>query len=315
MDGAEWAGISLLEQGRLVTRGATDQVVEDIDRHQYELDEGPCVSSNRNARTIRADDLRDEPRWPRFADAAVRLGVQSMLAVQLFDDERKLGALNLYAAQPDSFDETAETTAILLASHAALAIAEQRDVSHLRFALDARDLVGQAKGILMEHYHISAAEAFDLLATSSQHQQPADPRRRTLIKTGNSSSPLTEPSRPPRFGSRQQCRRRRVRIDRASKNTKGKNTASLDPGSLYTIENVIGARKVWTQQDTAKRQITGHGVTVALLDSGTAAMPGLTTPGKLTYGPDLSIEGNGPRAAKSENPPSPRDSDRGRSVR
>ncbi len=83
------------------------------------------------------------------------------------------------------------------------------------------------------------------------------------------------------------------KADKASKDTKGKNAASLDPGSLYTIENVIGARKVWTQRDTAKRQITGQGVTVALLDSGTAAVPGLTASGKLTYGPDLSIEGNG----------------------
>jgi GAF domain-containing protein len=169
ISGADRAGISLLEQGHLKTRGATDRVVEDIEQYQYELDEGPCVASNRNARTIRADDLRDEPRWPRFAAIAVRLGVRSMLSVQLFDAERKWGALNLYAASPGSFDETAETIAILLASHAALAIAEQRDVADLRFALDVRDLVGQAKGILMERYQISAGEAFDLLAISSQN--------------------------------------------------------------------------------------------------------------------------------------------------
>ncbi|MDQ2837178.1 MAG: S8 family serine peptidase [Actinomycetota bacterium] len=84
------------------------------------------------------------------------------------------------------------------------------------------------------------------------------------------------------------------KADKASQDGKGKNAASLDPGSLYTIETVIGARQVWMRQDSAKRQITGQGVTVALLDSGTAAVPGLTGTGKLTYGPDLSIEGNGP---------------------
>ena len=73
----------------------------------------------------------------------------------------------------------------------------------------------------------------------------------------------------------------------------GHNNAAADPGSLYTIENAIGARSVWRQQDASGRQITGQGVTVALLDSGTAAVPGLTEPGKLSYGPDLSIEGNG----------------------
>jgi serine protease AprX len=81
--------------------------------------------------------------------------------------------------------------------------------------------------------------------------------------------------------------------DSLAKDTRGKNSASADPGSLYTIETAIGARKVWAQTDAQKRQLTGQGVTIALLDSGTAQVAGLTGPGKLSYGPDLSIEGNG----------------------
>ena len=73
----------------------------------------------------------------------------------------------------------------------------------------------------------------------------------------------------------------------------GHNDPSADQGSLYTITSAIGARNVWKQQDNHGRQITGQGVTVALLDSGTAAAPGLTGAGKLSYGPDLSIESNG----------------------
>jgi serine protease AprX len=70
--------------------------------------------------------------------------------------------------------------------------------------------------------------------------------------------------------------------------------AALDPGSLYTIENAIGARAVWWERDSQKRQITGQGVGVALLDTGTADVPGLDGQNKLTYGPDLSIESNSP---------------------
>ncbi|MDQ1745330.1 MAG: serine protease AprX [Pseudonocardiales bacterium] len=73
----------------------------------------------------------------------------------------------------------------------------------------------------------------------------------------------------------------------------GHNNAEADPGSLYTVERAIGARTVWQQRDSANRQITGKGVTVALLDSGTAVVSGLDAPGKLSYGPDLSIESNG----------------------
>jgi serine protease AprX len=82
-------------------------------------------------------------------------------------------------------------------------------------------------------------------------------------------------------------------VDKAGKDTVGENDAVLDPGSLYTIETAIGVRDVWMKQDSARRQITGKGVTVALLDSGVAAVAGLTAAGKLTHGPDLSIEGNG----------------------
>ena len=83
------------------------------------------------------------------------------------------------------------------------------------------------------------------------------------------------------------------KADAIAKAGTAKNAATADPGSLYTIENAIGARTVWAQKDTSGRQITGQGVTVALLDSGTASVPGLNGPGKLTYGPDLSVEGNG----------------------
>jgi len=81
--------------------------------------------------------------------------------------------------------------------------------------------------------------------------------------------------------------------DAVARNPLGRNDASADPGSLYTVERAIGARSVWQQRDSANRQITGQGVTVALLDSGTAPVAGLDAPGKLAYGPDLSIESNG----------------------
>jgi serine protease AprX len=82
--------------------------------------------------------------------------------------------------------------------------------------------------------------------------------------------------------------------DAASTTSTGAYSAAKDPGSLYTIENAIGARSVWAQQDGSHRQITGQGVGIALLDSGVSPVAGLDGAGKLTYGPDLSIEGNGP---------------------
>jgi serine protease AprX len=81
--------------------------------------------------------------------------------------------------------------------------------------------------------------------------------------------------------------------DSLSKDAYGKNQAERDPGSLFTVEKAIGARSVWAKKDKSGRQVTGQGVAVALLDSGVNQVPGLNGAGKVSYGPDLSIEGNG----------------------
>ena len=81
--------------------------------------------------------------------------------------------------------------------------------------------------------------------------------------------------------------------DAVSKDAYGNHDAKRDPGSLYTVGMAIGARDTWKKQDDTGRSVTGQGVGVALLDSGVAQVPGLDAAGKVTFGPDLSIEGNG----------------------
>ena len=44
----------------------------------------------------------------------------------------------------------------------------QVEVEHLRRALISRDVIGQAKGILMERFKVTADEAFALLVRASQ---------------------------------------------------------------------------------------------------------------------------------------------------
>jgi len=84
--------------------------------------------------------------------------------------------------------------------------------------------------------------------------------------------------------------------DSTAKDVYGRNQAQNDPGSLYTVERAIGARGLWGKKDTSARQLTGQGIGVAVLDSGVNPVSGLDAPGKVTFGPDLSIESNGPLA-------------------
>lgn len=81
--------------------------------------------------------------------------------------------------------------------------------------------------------------------------------------------------------------------DSVSKDSYGKNAAEKDPGSLFTVTKATQARALWAKKDKLGRSVTGQGVGVAVIDSGISQVAGLDAAGKVTYGPDLSIEGNG----------------------
>lgn len=102
---------------------------------------------------------------PRRASA---LGVGSRLSLQLFVRGRDLGALNLFSRERDAFSDDSERVGLLFAAHAAVALAGAQQQAQLRRALDTRDLIGQAKGMLMERYTISADRAFAVLVRLSQ---------------------------------------------------------------------------------------------------------------------------------------------------
>jgi GAF domain-containing protein len=121
-----------------------------------------------NQETVRVDDLAADPRWPDLAHRAVRLGVRSTLSFQLFVESDDLGALNLLSRRPGAFTDESERVGLLYTSHIAIALADALEVGHLTTALVRRDAIGQAKGILMERYKITADQAFALLAKVSQ---------------------------------------------------------------------------------------------------------------------------------------------------
>ena len=166
--GAQSAGITQVTGKEFVTTAASGELAARIDRIQYEAGEGPCLDAARYHQTVRCDDLRTDARWARFAAQAVALGVLSVLSFQLFAGDDSFGALNLYAGEAAAFGPDSESTGILLASHAALAMTAARTESGLLTALDSREMIGQAKGILMERYKITGVQAFGLLIASSQ---------------------------------------------------------------------------------------------------------------------------------------------------
>ncbi len=152
------------------TQASTGELPMAVDQAQYETGEGPCLDSLYQQHTVRIRDLGTETRWPRFSSRAAALGVRSMLSVQLFVQEEDLGALNISSTEVGAFTDESEHVALLIASHASVAIDGAQRERQLRSAMDTRDVIGKAIGILMERHGLTAETAFDALTRLSQHR-------------------------------------------------------------------------------------------------------------------------------------------------
>jgi transcriptional regulator with GAF, ATPase, and Fis domain len=147
---------------------ATSQLAVDLDEMQRRFREGPCLDAAVGHSVILCNNLGTDPRWPSFAKAATSAGVHAMLSFQLFTHNGRMGALNLFGLKPDGFTLESEALGAMLATHAANAyIADDKELQ-FRSALDSRDVIGQAKGMIMERFGVDAVRAFDLLVKLSQ---------------------------------------------------------------------------------------------------------------------------------------------------
>ena len=167
--GAEEGSISVVAARRHVhSEAASGSLPERVDALQAETGEGPCLSAVFEQQTVRVADMRSEQRWPRFSASAAEAGAAAMLSFQLYVEGDNLGALNLYARTAGAFDDESEHIGLLFATHAAVAFSGAQTADELRASMATRDLIGMAKGILMERHKVTGAEAFTLLAGVSQ---------------------------------------------------------------------------------------------------------------------------------------------------
>lgn len=168
--GARWAGISMINGHTIEARVPSDPLVEHLDELQSTLNDGPCVEALSQHHTVLIDDMSSEQRWPRFAAAARTAGVASILSFQLFVRRNNFGALNLYAGEASIFREESHLIGSVLAQHASVAMAASTTDRQLHAAIDSRDLIGQAKGLLMQRNGVTGLHAFKMLLSVSQDQ-------------------------------------------------------------------------------------------------------------------------------------------------
>ncbi|MEU5727285.1 GAF and ANTAR domain-containing protein [Micromonospora sp. NPDC047738] len=177
--GCDCASVTLYRHGRVVDTVTSDAVAAELDDIQFATGIGPAPEAMQNETPVYIADLADSPRWPVLAATAVEFEMASALCHGLFVHRPAqwsvLGAFNLYSATPGAFSEEDQEFGSILAAYVAVAVAmaQRRDEVGRREAalhrgLSTRDVIGQAKGILMERQRLSAGDAFDLLRRTSQ---------------------------------------------------------------------------------------------------------------------------------------------------
>ena len=171
--GADAGSISMAQDGQVQTRYPTSEAIGELDNTQSELHEGPCITALEDppeSGVVVAQDLAgdDAQRWPRYAPYVVEAGFRAVMSTQLSVEGGLRAALNLYSTTPTAFDDHARTLAGLFGIQAGLLLYGANQVSYLQRAVDNRDLIGRAKGILAERFKVDDETAFQMLVKSSQ---------------------------------------------------------------------------------------------------------------------------------------------------
>ncbi|WP_189330975.1 ANTAR domain-containing protein [Actinoplanes ianthinogenes] len=177
--GCGCASVTLVHGGQVVDTVTSDADAAELDDIQFATGIGPAPEAMHGEHPVYVPDLRAAGRWPILAATAAEMGMASALcfglSVQRPATWSALGTFTLYSAAPDAFGDEDCDFGSLLAAYLAVAVAtaQRRDEVDRREAalhrgLSTRDIIGQAKGILMERERLSAGEAFDQLRRVSQ---------------------------------------------------------------------------------------------------------------------------------------------------
>ena len=168
--GAGYAGITLTRNAKDIdTPAATHMWPVLLDKIQQRHREGPCLTAAWEEKTIHVADLEKDGRFPLYRrDALDETPIRAIMAFQLFIVGETMGALNVYAEQPNAFGPNSKTIGLIFAAHSSVAWNSARRDEQFKQALSSRDTIGQAKGMIMERYSVDAVQAFALLRKLSQ---------------------------------------------------------------------------------------------------------------------------------------------------
>jgi len=169
--GSVGAGVTLVDEaGGRKSAGATTARVQEADQIQYDVDEGPCLTAWRDGVVVSVADTATDGRFPRWGPAAADLGLRSSLSAPLVAGHQTLGAMKVYSTEVAAFADRDQHLLSMFAAQAAVLLANvqayesaRQVTDQLREALQSRDVISTAKGILMVRDGVTDQDAFRML--------------------------------------------------------------------------------------------------------------------------------------------------------
>ena len=173
--GCVGVSLSVVEEGLTFTWISAGEDTPGLDAVQY-LDGGPCVEAVGSADVVDVTrhELLDEERWLMFAQAERVAGVQSSLSMPIMRDDRVVGGINLYGAEPDTFAGRHQGIADIfgawvpgVVTNADLSFSTRDRARRAPSDLHDQAVVNQAVGMIVAAHAVGTTEAREELRAAA----------------------------------------------------------------------------------------------------------------------------------------------------
>jgi len=173
------AGLMLADADQhLRSVAASDARLTHLEELQIKHQEGPCIDAFETKQLVGVEDLAGDHRWPLFSEAAIARQVRAVLASPIPYNQYAVGVVAVLSEESRPWSPEGELALLAFTDLAALLIAsmmmgeEQSELStQLQTALNSRQIIEQAKGVLIGTRGISARAAYEQLRAQARAER------------------------------------------------------------------------------------------------------------------------------------------------
>ncbi|MEN9922625.1 MAG: hypothetical protein RIS09_139 [Actinomycetota bacterium] len=170
----EAAGILLKDvTGTLQVIGSSSPSAHLLDLFQIQSEQGPCLECTQSGNRVSDTALSPEGKWPKFSALARQEKYQAVYALPLSSRGVTIGALNLFSLQVlDEFTldiaQTFADTATVSLLQADVVIDQQIVLRKIHIAVESRNTLEQAQGMISERFSISPDAALEKISIAAK---------------------------------------------------------------------------------------------------------------------------------------------------